>query len=83
MPISVNIPKKAIITVAIATTPKFSGERIRERIAVTINDITGKNCLKQLIREKESWIDLSGNTRGIYFIKTDQENFKAQKVILK
>jgi len=52
-------------------------------ISVIINDIVGKNCLKQLIREKESWIDLSGNVRGIYFIKTDQENFKTQKVILK
>jgi hypothetical protein len=52
-------------------------------ILVTVNDITGKICLKQPIREKESWIDLSGNVPGIYFIKTDQENFKAQKVILK
>jgi len=52
-------------------------------ITVTLNDIAGKNCLTQLIRETESWIDLSGNTPGIYFIKTDQENFKAQKVILK
>ena len=52
-------------------------------IFITINDITGKNCLKQLIREKESWIDLSGNVPGIYFIKTDQETFKLQKVILK
>ncbi len=52
-------------------------------ILVTINDITGKNCIKQLIREKEVWIDLSGNVPGIYFVKTDQEKFKAQKVILK
>jgi hypothetical protein len=52
-------------------------------ITVTINDITGKNCLKQLIREKETWIDLSGNISGIYFIKTDQENIKTQKIILK
>ena len=52
-------------------------------IFITINDITGKSCFKQLIREKEVWIDLSGNIPGIYIIKTDQENFKAQKVILK
>lgn len=52
-------------------------------ISITVNDINGKSCLKQLIREKESWIDLSGNVQGIYFIKPDQENFKAQKVILK
>jgi hypothetical protein len=52
-------------------------------ISVTVNDITGKNCFKQLIREKESWIDLSGYVPGIYLIKTDQENLKIQKVILK
>jgi len=52
-------------------------------ISVTISDIAGKSCLNQLIREKEVWIDLSRNVPGIYFIKTDQQNFKAQKVILK
>jgi hypothetical protein len=52
-------------------------------ISVIISDLTGRNCLKQLIRENESWIDLSGNVSGIYFIKTDQGNIKAQKVILK
>jgi len=52
-------------------------------ISIIVNDINGKNCLKQLLSEKESWIDLSGNVPGIYFIKTDQENIKAQKIILK
>jgi hypothetical protein len=52
-------------------------------ISITVNNINGKICLKQLIREKESWINLSGNVSGIYFIQTDQENFKVQKVILK
>ncbi len=52
-------------------------------ITITVNDINGKNCLKQLIREKESWIDLNGNVSGIYFIKTDQENIKAKKIVLK
>ncbi len=52
-------------------------------ILITVNDINGKSCLKQLIHEKESWIDLSGNAPGIYFIKTDQKNLRAQKVILK
>ncbi len=52
-------------------------------ISITVNDITGKSFLKQLIYEKESWIDLSGNVPGIYIIKTDQENLKAQKIILK
>jgi hypothetical protein len=39
--------------------------------------------LKQLIHEKEMLIDLSGNVPGIYFLKTDQKDFKAQKMILK
>jgi len=52
-------------------------------IFITISDITGKNCFKQLIRENESWLDLSGNVPGIYFIKTDMKKFKAEKVILK
>ena len=52
-------------------------------ISITVNDITGKSFFKQLIYEKESWIDLSGNVPGIYIIKTDQKNIKAQKVILK
>ncbi len=52
-------------------------------ISITVNDIMGKSFFKQLIYEKESWIDLSGNVPGIYIIKTDQKNIKAQKVILK
>jgi hypothetical protein len=52
-------------------------------ISISVEDITGKYCLKQLIRDKEVWIDLSGNIPGIYFIKTDQNNIKTQKVILK
>jgi hypothetical protein len=52
-------------------------------ISISVNDFTGKNCLKQLIRKNVEWIDLSGNVPGIYFIKTDQKNSKAQKVILK
>ncbi len=52
-------------------------------ISITVNNITGKSFFKKLIYEKESWIDLSGNVPGIYFIKTDQKTFGTQKVILK
>jgi len=52
-------------------------------ISVIIDDISGKNCLKQKVHENEVLLDLRGNAPGIYFIKTDQENLKAQKVILK
>lgn len=40
IPISVKTLKKFIIIVAMATTPKSSGESNRDRTAVTTNDIT-------------------------------------------
>jgi len=52
-------------------------------IELMVTDVKGKAILKQIIQEKEVWIDLSGNVPGIYFMKTDQKNFKAQIVILK
>ncbi len=48
-----------------------------------INDLNGKTILKQFIRNKEEYIDLKGNTPGIYIIKTNMKDFKVQKVILK
>ena len=39
IPISVKIAKKLIITVAIATIPKSSGESKRDRTAVTAREI--------------------------------------------
>lgn len=50
---------------------------------LTVTDVTGKTILKQLIQNKEEWIDLSGNTPGVYFIKTNLNSLKVQKVILK
>lgn len=58
-------------------------ETPKSAILISVNDNTGKSCLKQLIREKEAWIDLSGNAPGIYFIKTDQKYSLPQKVIVK
>ncbi len=54
-----------------------------EGILVTITNITGETIQKLLIQNKEEWIDLSGNVPGIYLIRTNQENSKVQKVILK
>ena len=48
-----------------------------------VNDLNGKTILKQSIRNKVELIDLAGNRPGIYIIKTNLENFKVQKVILK
>ncbi|HAH22875.1 MAG TPA: hypothetical protein DCL77_03795, partial [Prolixibacteraceae bacterium] len=50
---------------------------------LTVNDFTGKTILTQFIHNKEEWIDLKGNSPGVYLIKTDMRNFKVQKVILK
>ncbi len=50
---------------------------------LTVNDVTGKTILKQLIQDKEEWIDLKGNPPGIYLIKANLNNLKVQKVILK
>lgn len=58
-------------------------ETPKSAILISVNDNTGKSCLKQLIHEKEACIDLSGNAPGIYFIKTDQKYSLPQKVIVK
>lgn len=52
-------------------------------IYITFFDLTGKTILQQLIHNQEEWIDLKGNSPGIYFIKTDQGNQTTQKLILK
>jgi len=52
-------------------------------IQLTVFDLTGKTILHQLIRNQEEWIDLKGNSPGVYFLKTDQKNQTTQKLILK
>jgi len=54
-----------------------------EGILLTITNITGETIQKQLIQNKEEWIDLKGNVPGIYLIRTNLKDSKAQKVILK
>lgn len=53
-----------------------------EGIWVTVDAMNGKSCLKRLIFEQEVWLDLYGNVPGIYFVKTNQKNSRAQKLIL-
>ena len=50
---------------------------------LTVNDFTGKTILTQFIQNKEEWINLGGNTPGVYLIRTNMKDFKVQKVILK
>jgi len=50
IPISVNILKKAIITVAIATIPKSAGGNIRAKIAVTIKEINRLEYLATAVK---------------------------------
>lgn len=52
-------------------------------VQLTIFDLKGKTILHQYIQEQEQWIDLKGNSPGVYFIKTDQGNQTTQKLILK
>ena len=53
------------------------------RTMLTVNDFTGKTILTQFIQNKEEWIDLKGNSPGVYLVRTNMKNFKVQKVILK
>jgi hypothetical protein len=48
-----------------------------------VNDVSGKTILTQFIQDKEEWIDLKGNTPGVYLLNTNLKNYKVQKVILK
>jgi len=50
---------------------------------LTVNDFTGKTILTQSIQNKEEWIDLKGNSPGVYLIRTNMKDFKVQKIILK
>lgn len=50
---------------------------------VIVTDITGKVILKQKMHKNEEWIDLTGNSPGIYLFKTNYDNTTIQKVILK
>ena len=50
---------------------------------LTVNDFTGKTILTQFIQNKEEWINLGGNSPGVYLIRTNMKDFKVQKVILK
>jgi hypothetical protein len=50
---------------------------------LTVTDVNGKTILKQLIQNKEEWIDLEGQSPGVYFIKANVKGSKNQKVILR
>jgi hypothetical protein len=48
-----------------------------------VTDIKGKIILTQIIHKEEEWVDLTGNTPGLYLFKTNADNTNVQKVILK
>lgn len=50
---------------------------------LTVVDVTGRVVLKQLVQNKEENIDLSGNPRGNYFVKTSLNDGKVQRIVLK
>jgi len=49
----------------------------------TVCDFAGKIILKQFIQDTEEWINLEGQAPGMYFIRTNLSDSKAQLVILK
>lgn len=50
---------------------------------ITVMDMAGKAILKKAIVNKEEWIDLKGDPKGIYLISTNQKNSKVQRIVLK
>ncbi|HET6555774.1 MAG TPA: PKD domain-containing protein, partial [Prolixibacteraceae bacterium] len=52
-------------------------------VELIVTDINGNTILKQVIYEKEEWVDLTGNTPGMYLLKTNSDKTNVQKVILK
>ena len=62
---------------------KVSFDQVPQKgIHLIVTDLAGKTILKQYIQNKEEWIDLKGNTTGVYLIKTNLKNSKVQKLIL-
>ncbi|HAH23855.1 MAG TPA: hypothetical protein DCL77_08870, partial [Prolixibacteraceae bacterium] len=48
-----------------------------------VTDINGKTILRQVIHQKEQWVDLTGNRPGIYLLKTNYGDLNVQKIILR
>jgi hypothetical protein len=46
-----------------------------------VTDMRGKTIIKKSIQNKEEWIDLNGNSPGIYLILTNINEIEVQKVI--
>jgi hypothetical protein len=62
---------------------KIAFDRVPQAgIKLIVTDLTGKVVVNQVVQEKVNWIDLSGNTPGIYLVKTNLPNSTVQKVIL-
>ena len=52
-----------------------------QKTNLLITDLSGKNIIKHQIRDKEVWIDLSGNPKGIYLFRTSDSSAMG-KIIL-
>lgn len=50
---------------------------------ITVSDLSGKTIYRQTVHEREGWMDLTGNTPGVYLIKTSSSIYGLQKIILK
>jgi len=55
----------------------------KDAIVLIVTDLTGKQIRNKVINKQEEWIDLKGQSPGVYLIKTNADSFNVQKVILK
>lgn len=59
-------------------------ENIENETQIKILDISGREIISNLISTKETQIDLSNVSKGIYFVKLQNEKFsETQKVVIK
>ncbi len=52
-------------------------------ILLNVTDLTGRPILNKVINHQEEWIDLKGQTPGVYLVRVNLKGFNIQKVILK
>ena len=68
-------PTSGIVNIVLDNIPN-------QAVTVIITDLSGKIRAKQVIQNKEGWIDLTGNPKGVYLLKTSY-NEETLKIILK
>jgi hypothetical protein len=68
-------PTKGIVKLTFSQLPKAG-------TWITVFDVTGKLIFQSTANNKEEYLNLKGNRKGLYFIKIDQKIPKAYKIVL-